>query len=596
MTMADQVEEIKSKLDIVDIVREYMPLQQAGGNFRAPCPFHKEKTPSFMVSAPKQIWHCFGCGLGGDVFSFVMKQEGLEFGDALRYLAEKAGVKLERQNFEAREEKGRALDLLDLCSRYYHQAFLKSPKASFARSYVESRGLDATLIDEFRIGYSLPDGDALCAFLLSKKYTANDILAAGIGFKKEQGYGLLDRFRNRLMIPIHTVHGDVVGFGGRALDPNEKMGKYINSPQTAFYDKSKIVFGLDKARNEIRAKGFAILVEGYMDFFALYQAGVKNVVAISGTALTPEQIKLIKRFTDQFYFSLDTDNAGSAATLRGLGLVLKEGVQAKVICLPKGADGVPLYKDPDECIRKNPSDWFFSVEQARSLIQFHVERILTPEVRADSFKKKQAVREIFDVIACLPDRIEQDHWIRVLAEELSLSERILWEEFSQKDRIQKKPVRTVQTTLKEQQSQNTKTDREDLLLSMLLKHPELCKYVKDVVSSDMFFKEDNGEVYNFLLSMYNKGCFESVQGGFSAQIEEVASQERLALLLLLVDKEYADAQKEELEKIVRQLGAHVRSSAIRLRREELKQLVEEAEVRGDAETIARYMQEFRTLE
>lgn len=596
VSMADQVEDIKSKLDIVDIVRGYFPLQQAGGNFRAQCPFHKEKSPSFMVSGQKQIWHCFGCGLGGDVFSFVMKQEGLEFGDALRYLAEKVGVVLERQRPEMREEKGRVIELLDLCSRYYYQALCKSPKAECARDYVRSRGLDPALIDEFRIGYSLPDGDALCTFLLSKKYTANDILAAGIGFKKEQGYGLLDRFRNRLMIPIRNIHGAVVGFGARILDINEKMGKYINSPQTAYYDKSKIVFGLDKARNEIRAKGYVILVEGYMDFFALYQAGVKNVAAISGTALTLEQIKLIKRFTDTVYFSFDMDNAGSNATLRGLGLVLTEGVQAKVICLPRKPDGMPLYKDPDECIKKNSDDWFFAVQHAQSFIEFHVERFLTPEITSDSHKKKQAVREIFDVLSLLPDRIEQDHWIRMLAKELSLSEHILWEEFSQKGRAPKKPSQITRSSDAFLHKQNIKPDWEDLFISILCKYPELCEDVRDIVSEAMFTKKDNSKVYTFLFSMYNKGGLESEKGYFSSKIEGALPEERLALLLLLVDNEYGETPKDELKKIVIQIGMSLRSAAVRTRKEELKRLMSQAEARGDSQAIAQYMQEFRTIE
>jgi DNA primase len=593
--MADNVEEIKSKLDIVDIVRGYIPLQQAGSNFRAPCPFHKEKTPSFMVHGARQIWHCFGCGLGGDIFSFVMKQEGLEFGDALRFLAEKAGVQLHYQAPEAREEKNRALDLLDLASRYYHQALLKSPKAACARSYGESRGLDQHLIDEFRIGYSLPDGDALCTFLLSKKFTAHDILHAGLGFKKEQGYGLLDRFRNRFMIPIRNVHGAVVGFGGRILDVNEKMGKYINSPQTAYYDKSKIVFGLDKARNHIRAKGYVILVEGYMDFFALYQADVKHVAALSGTALTLDQIKLIKRFTNSMYFSLDMDSAGSIATLRALGLVLKEGVQAKVICLPRKPDGTPVYKDPDECMKKNPDDWFFAVQHAQSFIEFHVDRALTPHVKSDSFKKKQAVRELFDVIALLPDRIEQDHWIRTLAKELSLSERILWEEFTGRDRIMKKRVSGPDHPDAHTPPKNAKPDREDLFISILCKYPDLCEDITETVSECMFTKKDNAKVYTFLLSMYNKESLESEKGDFSSKIQRVLSGERLALLLLLVDNEYGEMGKDNLKKELRQLGVHIRSCWVHARREELKRLVSKAEANGDHEAVQRYMQEFRIL-
>ncbi|OGQ47928.1 MAG: DNA primase, partial [Deltaproteobacteria bacterium RIFCSPLOWO2_02_FULL_47_10] len=293
----DPIEQIKQRIDIAELVREFFPLQLAGSNYKARCPFHQEKSASFMVSVPKQIWHCFGCNDGGDIFTFIMKIEGLDFPEALRLLAERAGVKLERQDPRVASEKNKLLDLLNLSSRYFHQALLKSPKATHAREYLERRGIDSALIDEFGIGYSLSDGDHLYQFLISKKCTPQDIVLSGLAIQREQGYGCYDRFRDRIMIPIRTVHGDIVGFGGRILSGDEKTAKYINSPQTQLYDKSAIVFGLDTAKHEIRKQDSAILVEGYLDFLAVYRSGMKNVVASSGTALTSEQLKLIKRFT-----------------------------------------------------------------------------------------------------------------------------------------------------------------------------------------------------------------------------------------------------------------------------------------------------------
>ena len=237
----DPIEEIKSKLDIVDVIGEYLSMQNAGGNFRARCPFHDEKTPSFMVSRAKQIWHCFGgCNEGGDIFRFVMKQEGMEFGEALRYLAGKAGVQLDRQDPRLSGQKHRLLDVLDRAADYFHQALEKAPAASAAREYLTARLIDPTIIDSFSLGFSLSEQSALSSYLLSKKFTANEIMQAGFAIQKEQGYGLIDRFRGRIMIPIRNLQGAVVGFGGRILKDEPNMAKYINSPQTVLYDKSNI--------------------------------------------------------------------------------------------------------------------------------------------------------------------------------------------------------------------------------------------------------------------------------------------------------------------------------------------------------------------
>ncbi|MEK7122567.1 MAG: DNA primase, partial [Patescibacteria group bacterium] len=390
----DSIEEIKSKLDIIDLIREYAQLSQAGGNFRARCPFHEEKTPSFMVSRAKQMWYCFGgCNEGGDIFKFVMKQEGMEFGEALRFLAQKAGVVLQERDPRIQGQKVRLQDLMAAATNYYQQALERAPQVEHARLYLATRITDPALIDEFGIGASLPDPSALSDYLLSKKYTANEIMQAGLALQKERGYGLLDRFRNRVMIPIKDMHGNVIGFGGRQLEEGQGA-KYINSPQTFLYDKSAVLYNLDMAKHAIRTEDRAIIVEGYMDVFAVWGSGMKNVVASSGTALTVQQIRLLSRFTKHVFFSFDSDAAGVAATQRGIDLALHEGMDVRII--------VQAYKDPDECIKADREEWRRSVENAVPFIQFRMDTVLIPDAMNDAYKKKEAVRHILQSITLLP--------------------------------------------------------------------------------------------------------------------------------------------------------------------------------------------------
>ncbi|MEK7103430.1 MAG: DNA primase, partial [Patescibacteria group bacterium] len=288
--MNDPIQQIKERIDIVELVKEYVALKQAGSNYKAPCPFHKEKNASFMVSSPKQIWHCFGCGEGGDLFSFFTKIEGVEFKEALNILAQRAGVVLERtMSREPRDKKERLYDLMDLAAGFFTQALLRAPQADEAREYLKGRDITQTIQDEFCFGYALEDFDRLYQFLISKKYTTPEIVEVGLVMVKDRGRAM-DRFRSRIMIPIRDIHGHVCGFGGRIIVDQPNAPKYLNSPQTPLYDKSRIVFNLDRARHAIREKNQVIIVEGYMDVIALVQAGVRNVVASCGTALTSEQV------------------------------------------------------------------------------------------------------------------------------------------------------------------------------------------------------------------------------------------------------------------------------------------------------------------
>jgi len=571
----DPVEEIKSRIDIVDLLREYMPLQQAGANYRARCPFHQEKTPSFMVSQPKQIWYCFGgCNDGGDIFKFVMKQEGVDFSESLRILAQRAGVQLQHQDPNVSSKKTRILDVLDHAAHAYAASLKKSPRAELARRYTQERGI-GDLIDDFLLGYSPSDGDVMAQYLLSKKFALQDIIDAGLAVKRERGYGSYDRFRGRLMIPIRDLHGHVVGFGGRILEEKEGSGpKYLNSPQTLAYDKSHIVFGLDRAKQEIRKQGFCILVEGYMDFFAVYQSGMQNVVASSGTALTADQVRIIKRFTDTFLFAFDADAAGGNATVRGIEIALSEGIQVKVIQLPRDQNGTPLYKDPDECIRKDPQTWQRAVQDAKGFLDFHFERVIVPCSRsADPYEKQKAVRAFFSVLRIVPERITQDHWIKIVAHTLDISESVLWEEIgARQDDIVRRAKEPKQTS-------NTSTpNREEAILSLLVSDPTLVDSIRHIIDPEMFSHEAHRAV---CAALYKEGSVHHLNG--------------IDRLGMYAEYAYSTLDEQERKRTLALLAAQMRERAMKSRIQELRALMKSAEQAGDKEAVDKYAREFSNL-
>src|SRR3989339_70222 len=338
---------IKEKLDIVQTIQEYVPLKKAGIYYKAPCPFHREKTPSFMVNAEKQIWKCFGCSKGGDIFSFIQEMEGLDFPEALKLLADRAGVKIDSYRSEIdKSQKNRILDINQKAASFFHHILTEMEGANGAREYLDKRGLTKETIEKWQIGFVPDQWDLLTKYFLKKGIGIDDLVVAGLVIKKDvarAGQGFYDRFRGRIMFPIWDVHGNVVGFTGRVLVETENSGgKYMNTPQTLVYDKSRVIYGLDKAKTEIKAQDQVVLVEGQMDVVACHQAGMKNVVASSGTALTLEQIKLLKRYSSNIAMAFDGDSAGVAAAKRGVNIALGEGLNVKTIRIPEGKG-----KDPD---------------------------------------------------------------------------------------------------------------------------------------------------------------------------------------------------------------------------------------------------------
>jgi len=499
-------EEIKAKLDIVDVIGGYLNLKAVGSNFRAVCPFHNEKTPSFMVSPEKQIWHCFGCGKGGDLITFVMEMEGLDFVETLKLLAPKAGVVLDNKDFSDNSQKNKILKIMEL-SRKYFNFILSSEKNNSEsvrkiREYLVGRGLSKEAIERWQIGYSLDSYEDLIKFLRGKGFNDNEILLAGMSFKSEKGK-YFNRFRDRIMFPINDVNGRTVAFTAR-INPNVKddkgLGKYINSPQTEIYDKSRILFGLDKAKIAVKDKDELILVEGQMDAISVYEAGFENVCAISGTALTIYQLNLIKRYTKNIVLAFDQDSAGANATDRGISEALKQGFNIKIAVLQNG-------KDPDEIIKNNPDDFIKILEEAPNIMDYYLIKEFENVNLNNISQKNKAVTKILGVINKLNNKVEQDFWLKELSQKAKVDEVFLREELNNVRKTSETGRNlSSKTMIKNDIITNEDTWEDKLMeniLSLMLKFSNCCEYVFNNLSSD-YLSGKYQEFYNLFLIYYNK--------------------------------------------------------------------------------------------
>ena len=404
---------IKDRLDIVQLISEYVQLKKSGLNYKACCPFHQEKTPSFMVHPDRQFYHCFGCGKSGDIFTFIQEMEGLDFPEALKLLADRAGIKLD--NFRSQidsSQKNRLLEISQKAAYFFHKFLTDMPAADKARQYLQERQVNQQSVQDWQIGYVPDQWELLTKYLLNKGCGIEDIVSAGLAIKKDKadpasGRGYYDRFRGRIMFPIWDIHDRVVGFTGRVLVETEKSGgKYVNTPQTLIYDKSRVIYGLNKARLEIKKNDLAVLVEGQMDVIACHRAGMKNVVAASGTALTVEQIKMLKRYSDNVAMAFDADEAGVKAAKRGIDIALQQGMNVKIIEIPSGQG-----KDADECLKKNPQIWFESVAKAKAVMDWYYGLYLGGLDLNDPKAKQQAGENFLAQIAHLPFAIAREHWL-----------------------------------------------------------------------------------------------------------------------------------------------------------------------------------------
>ncbi|MDP9180427.1 MAG: DNA primase [Chloroflexota bacterium] len=478
-----EIEEIKARLDIADVVGQHVQLHKAGRTLKGLCPFHAEKTPSFIVSPDRQTWHCFGsCGTGGDVISFVMKNDGLDFGDALRLLAERTGVKLKERRVSEEQDRAtrRLYDVNEVAADYF-QRLLATEVGNAARAYVERRGIDETTARSFQLGYSVPGWGDCIEHLRGQRFTDREIIGAGLALQGDKG--LHDRFRNRLMFPVWEAKGRLIGFGARALD--DSMPKYLNTAQTPLFDKGGTLYALNKAGEAIRRDARAVIVEGYMDVIAAHQHGFENVVAQMGTALTERQVQLLKRLAPVIVLALDSDAAGNLASVRGddvikealtgdavtqsfnwRGLVIYQdttGVDLRVATIPEG-------KDPDDFVRADPEAWRALIEAARPVLEFRLEVAAAAHDLTDPRGRSQMVQEYLPLLSAVADPVVRAHYLQRLSRLAQVSEEEL-KSLVVRPRGRQEAVRP--SPIAPARGPARVAGREAFPLALLLQHPEL---------------------------------------------------------------------------------------------------------------------------
>ncbi len=412
------IDEIKSRLSIVDIVGKRVTLKKAGRNFKGLCPFHNEKTPSFIVSPDRQTFHCFGCGKGGSIFDFVMLSDHIDFSEALETLAEQAGVKLERRTGDTPEAKlkQKILEVNHLASEYYQYLLTKHPVGENARAYLKHRGVTDKSIKTFSLGYSANDWDGLLMFLRKKGYDDTVLETAGLVIRGNRGF--YDRFRGRVMFTLKDHRGNVVGFSGRVLDPAAKEAKYINTSETPVYVKGRVLYALDVTKDAIQKSNEAVLMEGELDVISSFQEGISNVVAIKGSAVTEDHARLLRRFAERLVFALDSDLAGDAAARRGIEIAEKLGFDMRVARMPSG-------KDPDEAARENPALLKKALKDAEPMYDYFLSSALSRYDVTSSYGKRKISDEFLPVLLKIDNPIVQGHYIRKLASGLGLSEEMI---------------------------------------------------------------------------------------------------------------------------------------------------------------------------
>jgi DNA primase len=442
----DPVQDIKERLSIEQLIGEYLPLKQAGVNLRALCPFHSEKTPSFMVSPDRHSWHCFGCSKGGDVFTFVMEMEALDFREALELLAKKAGVELPKYKQADSSDRTRRLYEVNAAAMSFFEKQLgtRGSAAEVARKELQRRKVTTEVRELFHVGFAPPDWESLTLFLQKQGFTEAELVSAGVCVARTAPkHGTYDRFRNRLTFPLIDQLGRVIGFSARALDPNEKMGKYINSPETPIYHKGRFLFALNLAKTDIRKRNFAILVEGQMDAVSSHRVGVRNVVATSGTALTNDHLQLLKRYTSNLILAFDVDVAGANATKRGIDLAISQGINVKVASMPAGVD-------PDDLCREDPKAWGAAINESLPIIEYYLKKSLSNRDLTRVEHKKAVAREVLPEVGRLADPVEQTHYLQTLSKLLGVSEEVL------RRALSRAPRPTERRTSKPQQATTTR--------------------------------------------------------------------------------------------------------------------------------------------
>jgi DNA primase len=511
--MADsQVEEIKNRLNVLDVVGAYVKLSKTGVNYRGICPFHSEKGPSFFVSPSRQMWKCFGCGKGGDIFEFIKEIEGVEFGDALKILANKAGIELKRENPKLRTERQRLYEICNLGCSFFEKQLEASAWGKQAKEYLLKRGITEESLKKWRIGYSPDTWQSLSDFLVGKGYTRDEIVNAGLAVKSDKGNNPYDRFRGRIIFPIFDLNSQPIGFGARIFKDAQKKetAKYINTPQTLLYDKSNVLYGLNNAKVPVRKNNQCVLTEGYTDTIMAHQAGFDNTVSVSGTALTSQHLNLLKRYTDNLLLAFDMDLAGSSATTRGIDLAICLKFNIKVI------DTYANAKDPAEIILENQREWEISLKNAKDIMDFYFSFILSRFDKNDSKGRNEIEKFLFPKFDTLPSQTEQNKQRQRLAEEFKVSEDAILEDFKnwKKDNQAggiEKSLRYVVKNISPNQHLITGRKKllEDKIVALVINYPENLNLIEEV-HRNLFNDKTKQFLDELRLGMADKAVFASI--------------------------------------------------------------------------------------
>lgn len=580
----DKIQEIRDRNDIVEVVSSYLPLKAAGPNNFGLCPFHSEKSPSFNVNAARQTFHCFGCGVSGNVFSFLMRMEGLSFVEAVRRLGERVGVQLERENLSPEEKQRRRQQILyyrinEAACDFFHANLMRSEEARAAREYLKKRGYGHEIAREFRLGYALDRWDGLTRALAEKGFDPKDIQTLGLTRPGQQGRGDYDLFRGRLIFPILDLHGQVQAFGGRVL--GDELPKYLNSPESPIYHKARILYGLYQGREEMRRSGEAIVVEGYFDQLALHRAGFPQAVATCGTALTEEHARLLKRYAKKALLLFDQDEAGRRATFKAMDVLQAAGLPAAVIALDEG-------DDPDSFLAGKGAEAFRSrLQAARPVMEVFIDDALARHGGSVEGQAK-AVEEIAAKLRALTDDIERSLYIRMVAQKVGLDESLLQTKVSGRRPAAPSPrqeTRPKRTTASPPSAPAAGLRAQMMLLYLLVREPRAQERVKEEGVENLFLDANIKELAEKILTLPS---------------QETASAE--SLLSLAVDgvqqdivqgvlREDAAAFAEEAEAIFVDCRQAVAKERLRRRKQELHQLIQRAESSGDLPEMARLQAE-----
>lgn len=571
--MASSVEEIKARLSIVDVIGSYIKLEKAGSSFKAICPFHHEKTPSFNVSPSRQAYYCFGCNRGGDMFTFVEEIEGVDFLEALKILAERAGVTLQREEREGKGERTRLLSLMEDAVTYYERNLAEH---SGPIEYLRDRGLTDETIAAWRIGYVPPPEVVgwrpLYSYLRGKGYTDEEIEKCGLA-KQSQKEGTrgqyYDRFRGRIMFPIRDASGRTVAFTGRIYgSAKETEGKYVNSPEGPLYDKSSVLFGYDMAKTAIRKQNFAVIVEGQMDCIMAHQAGSENTVAVSGTALTEKHLGLIKRLTDNVVFAFDADQAGVSATARAYRLSLATGLNVRVAVIPDA-------KDPADLILRDSPAWEKCLAESRHIVDYMLQMISLREL-GSAERRKAIEEEVLPLVMAIPSKIEEAHYIREISRVLEVPEDAVIEEVNRRVRVEAmaQPVADPESTPLAPQAplRTPRSEIEEHVLSVIYWQEGLPNPAIDVAAARSRYLE--------IFSRY-----------------ELTPREFLPeeMVKLSLKAEHLHGSGDGIESATEELLLRLEREVLKERQGVLWRRVAEAERKGDVEGAREYLKKYQEL-